>query len=188
MKRLLLWFVLIVLLLAGAGTFVLTRLDTGFVATTISDAVNKATGAPVTFTDQPRLSLFPLGVDFGRLAWKREGPDRSLTVSAAGGHARVALSPLFSALGIPPELTRLVVVRPLSGNGSLAILGEMIEQYGADSYVARCACAVAGAGETTFYVAAIYFSTVRESKLRYAVPVALIASLVGAVTACALVR
>ena len=96
MKRLLLWFVLIVLLLAGAGTFVLTRLDTGFVATTISDAVNKATGAPVTFTDQPRLSLFPLGVDFGRLAWKREGPDRSLTVSAAGGHARVALSPLFS--------------------------------------------------------------------------------------------
>ena len=48
--------------------------------------------------------------------------------------------------------------------------------------------AVAGAGETTFYVAAIYFSTVRESKLRYAVPVALIASLVGAVTACALVR
>ena len=99
-----------------------------------------------------------------------------------------ALSPLFSALGIPPELTRLVIVRPLSGNGSLAILREMIEQYGADSYVARCACAVAGAGETIFYVAAIYFSTVRESKLRYAVPVALIASLVGAVTACALVR
>lgn len=99
-----------------------------------------------------------------------------------------ALSPFFSALGIPPELTRLVIVRPLSGNGSLAILREMIEQYGADSYVVRCACAVAGAGETIFYVAAIYFSTVRESKLRYAVPVALIASLVGAVTACALVR
>ena len=104
MKRLLLWFVLIVLLLAGAGTFVLTRLDTGFVATTISDAANKATGAPVTFTDQPRLSLFPLGVDFGRLAWKREGPDRSLTVSAAGGHARVALSPLFSGRIVVEEI------------------------------------------------------------------------------------
>lgn len=104
MKRLLLWFVLIVLLLAGAGAFVLTRLDTGFVATTISDAVNKATGAPVTFTDQPRLSLFPLGVDFGRLAWQQEAPDKSLTVSAAGGHARVALSPLFSGRIVMEEI------------------------------------------------------------------------------------
>lgn len=104
MKRLLLWFVLIVLLLAGAGAFVLTRLDTGFVATTISDAVNTATGAPVTFTDQPRLSLFPLGVEFGRLAWEREQPDKSLAVSAAGGHARVALSPLFSGRIVVEEI------------------------------------------------------------------------------------
>lgn len=104
MKRLLLWFVLIVLLPAGAGAFVLSRLDTGFVAATISDAVNKATGAPVTFTDQPRLSLFPLGVDFGRLAWRREAPDKSLTVSAAGGHARVALSPLFSGRIVMEEI------------------------------------------------------------------------------------
>ena len=49
-KRLLFWFVLIVLLLAAAGAFVLTRVDTGFVASTISDAVKTATGAPVTFT------------------------------------------------------------------------------------------------------------------------------------------
>lgn len=104
MKRLLLWFVLIVLLLAGAGAFVLTRLDTGFVAATISDAVSTATGAPVTFTDQPRLSLFPLGVDFGRLVWKKEEPDKNLAVSAAGGHARVALSPLFSGRIVVEEI------------------------------------------------------------------------------------
>ena len=47
MKRFLLWSILLILLLAAAGAFVLTRVDTGFVATTISDAVNKATGAPV---------------------------------------------------------------------------------------------------------------------------------------------
>lgn len=96
MKRLLLWFVLIVLLLAAAGAFVLTRLDTGFVAATISDAVKTATGSPVTFVDPPRLSFFPLGVDFGRLGWKQERADRILEVGAAGGHARVALSPLLS--------------------------------------------------------------------------------------------
>lgn len=105
MKRLLFWFVLIVLLLAAAGAFVLTRVDTGFVASTISDAVKTATGAPVTFTDPPRLSLFPLGVDFGRLAWQREQPDKSLSVSAAGGHARVAFSPLLSGDVVVEELT-----------------------------------------------------------------------------------
>lgn len=105
MKRFLLWSILLILLLAAAGAFVLTRVDTGFVATTISDAVNKATGAPVTFTDPPRLSLYPLGVDFGRLAWKREQADKSLAVSAAGGHARVALSPLFSGNIVVEEIT-----------------------------------------------------------------------------------
>ena len=104
MKRLLLWFVLVVLLLAAAGAFVLTRVDTGFVATTISDAVRTATGAPLTFTDPPRLSLYPLGVDFGRLTWKQEQPDKSLAVSAAGGHARVALSPLFSGRVVVEEI------------------------------------------------------------------------------------
>lgn len=96
MKRLLLGLVLVLLLLAAAGAFLLTRLDTGFVAATISDAVKTATGAPVSFADPPRLSLFPLGVDFGRLGWKQEQADRILEVGAAGGHARVALSPLLS--------------------------------------------------------------------------------------------
>lgn len=104
MKRLLLGLVLVLLLLAAAGIFVLTRVDTGFVASTISDVVDTATGAPVTFTDPPRLSLFPLGVDFGRLAWQREQPDKSLAVSAAGGHARVALSPLFSGRIVVEEI------------------------------------------------------------------------------------
>lgn len=104
MKRLLLGFVLVLLLLAAAGVFLLTRLDTGFVASTIADAVKTATGAPVVFRDPPRLSLYPLGVDFGRLAWKQEQPDKAIDVSTAGGHARVALSPLLSGRIVVEEI------------------------------------------------------------------------------------
>lgn len=104
MKRLLLGFVLLLLLLAAAGAFLLTRLDTGFVAATLSDAVRAATGAPVTFADAPRLSFIPLGVKFGRLSWQQEQPDRSLAVSAAGGHASVALSPLLSGRIVVKEI------------------------------------------------------------------------------------
>lgn len=103
-KRLLFWFLLIALLPAAAGVLVLTRVDTGFVAATIADAVETATGAPVTFTDPPHLSLFPLGVDFGRLAWQQERPGRTLAVNAAGGHARIAFSPLLSGNIVVEEI------------------------------------------------------------------------------------
>ena len=103
------------------------------------------------------------------------------------------MKPLTAAASLwtrpsPPQLTQLVVIRPLSGNGSIAVLQTLMDEYGADSYIVRCGSVIVGASETTFYVATIYFSTVKEKKLRYAVPVCLIASLAGAVAACALCR
>lgn len=96
MKRLLLWSALVILLLAAAGGFILSRLDTGLVSRLVSDAVSTATGAPLHFAESPRLSLFPLGVEFGALSWERKSAESSLNVSAKGGQARVALAPLFS--------------------------------------------------------------------------------------------
>lgn len=40
------------------------------------------------------------------------------------------LSPAFGALGIPAELTKLVLIKPFSGSASLAYLNEIIEAYG----------------------------------------------------------
>ena len=40
------------------------------------------------------------------------------------------LAPLFRFLGIPEQLCELVIVRPLSGNGSLAVLEKLIAEYG----------------------------------------------------------
>lgn len=98
------------------------------------------------------------------------------------------LEPVFTALGIPPQLCELLIIRPLSGNGSIAMLQSMYMQYGADSYIARCASVIVGASETTFYIATVYFSTVKAHKLRYAIPVSLIASYVGAIAACFICR
>ena len=35
------------------------------------------------------------------------------------------LSPVFKFLGIPSELTKLVLIKPFSGNGSLAVLTDI---------------------------------------------------------------
>ena len=62
------------------------------------------------------------------------------------------LAPVFSFLGIPPELTKLVLIKPFSGSGSLAYLTAVINEHGADSYISRCACVLYGSSETVFYI------------------------------------
>ncbi|MEG1394564.1 MAG: spore maturation protein [Clostridia bacterium] len=97
-------------------------------------------------------------------------------------------APFLEFVGIPPELCELLIVRPLSGNGSIAMLENIYTQYGVDSYIARCASVIVGASETVFYIASVYFSTTRVKKLRYAIPVSLFASLVGSIVSCLLCR
>ena len=50
-----------------------------------------------------------------------------------------ALSPAFGALGIPKEIARLVLIKPFSGSGALSVVSELFSEYGADSYIGRCA-------------------------------------------------
>ena len=94
------------------------------------------------------------------------------------------LSPFFNLLGIPTELCELVLLRPFTGSGSYGILENIFNTYGADSYIARCACVIMGCSETIFYVATVYISQTKVKKLLYAIPVALFCSLVGTVLAC----
>ena len=94
------------------------------------------------------------------------------------------LSPVFNALGIPPELCELVLLRPFTGSGSYGILENIFTTYGADSYISRCACVIMGCSETIFYVATVYISQTKVKKLFYAIPVALACSLIGTILAC----
>lgn len=98
------------------------------------------------------------------------------------------LSPFFNFLGMPSELTEFLVLRPFTGSGSLAMLSEIFTLYGADSYVAKCACVIMSCSETTFYIVAIYFSTIKLKKLRYTIPVALLATFLGSILACFICR
>ena len=91
------------------------------------------------------------------------------------------LAPLFNILGIPSELTEFVLMRPFTGAGSLALLDDIINTYGADSYITRVACTIMGTGETVFYVSAIYFSQVGQKKIVPALIIALTVSFVAVI-------
>ena len=99
-----------------------------------------------------------------------------------------ALLPIFKILGIPTELTKLVVLKPFSGSGGLAILQNIFDTYGVDSYIARCASVVLASSDTVFYVSTVYFSKTSVKKLGFAIPVALFATFLSVVLACLFCR
>ena len=98
------------------------------------------------------------------------------------------LSPAFKFLGIPPEIAKLVLMKPFSGSGSTALLSEILANYGADSYIARCACVSYGSSETVFYISAVYFAGVKKKKLLKPVLIALFANFVTVVFGCFICR
>lgn len=78
-----------------------------------------------------------------------------------------------------------MLMKPLSGSGSCAMMLDVMNANGADAFVSRLAAAVRGSTDTTFYILAVYFGSVGVSKTRYAAGYALLADLTGAVAAVA---
>ncbi len=87
------------------------------------------------------------------------------------------LGPFFRLLGIPPETSLLMLLRPVSGSAALAAASELIGRFGADSLVGRTAAVMIGSSETTLYVTAVYFTAAGVKNSRWAVPAALCADL-----------
>jgi spore maturation protein SpmA len=102
---------------------------------------------------------------------------------AAGGidMLSAALAPVMQAIGFPPPLLPMVLMRPLSGSGTLGLFAELVKQYGPDSIISRMGGTIFGSTETTFYVLAVYFGSVAVKRTRYALPAGLIADTVGVI-------
>jgi len=109
---------------------------------------------------------------------------------AAGGIDLLSkvLGPAMSAVGFPPDLMPLALMRPLSGSGTLGLFTELVKNFGADSFIARTAGTIYGSTETTFYVLAVYFGSVGIKRTRYALIAGLAADLVGVVASVIICR
>ena len=98
------------------------------------------------------------------------------------------MRPAFSLFGIPPEVLPMMIIRPLTGSGSVAVVLDMIQQFGEDSILVKMVATMFGSTETTFYVIAVYFGAVNVKKTRHAVPAGLIADAVALILAVFVVR
>lgn len=96
---------------------------------------------------------------------------------------KAAAAPLLGAIGFPPDLLPMAIMRPLSGSGAQGLLAEIAKTFGPDSLLGRQAATMVGCSETTFYVLAVYFGSVAITRTRHAVVVGLTAEAAGFLTA-----
>lgn len=109
-------------------------------------------------------------------------------VSGLSSAASRALAPVFGFFGIPEELSKLILIKPFSGSGSLSYLTEIIGCYGADSYIGRCACVLYGSSETVFYISAVYFANTKKGKRIIPIIIILFSTFISTVFACFICR
>jgi spore maturation protein SpmA len=101
---------------------------------------------------------------------------------------KTGLAPLLNAVQIPTDLLPMIMMRPLSGSGSIAILGDLVKQFGPDNLLSYMAATIYGSAETTFYVVAVYFGSVGITRTRHSIPAGLLADLVGVIAAVMVCR
>lgn len=89
------------------------------------------------------------------------------------------LEPLFYIIKVPIEVFPMMIMRPISGTSSLAILNNLFETFGPDSIIGILGSIIQGSTDTTFYVITLYFGSIGIKKIRYALWAGLFADLIG---------
>jgi spore maturation protein B len=97
------------------------------------------------------------------------------------------IRPALVAIGVPPEIAPLALIRPISGNAALGMTSDLIAAHGPDSFIGRLAAVLQGSTDTTFYVLTVYFGAVGIKKMGDAVKVGLLADVVGIAAAIIIV-
>ena len=77
------------------------------------------------------------------------------------------------------ESLPVAFMKPFSGPAARALMLEIFQTNGVESFVGRLASTFQGCSDTTFYILAVYFGSVKIKKIRYAASIGLIADFVG---------
>lgn len=96
------------------------------------------------------------------------------------------MAKLFLAFGVDKEIVNalpIAILRPFNAAGSRGFLIDSMRTYGADSFTGRLASIFQCAAETTFYVIAVYFGSIKVKNTRYTLSTMLLVDLISVIAA-----
>jgi len=91
------------------------------------------------------------------------------------------LSKAFLAINIKKDIVDalpVALLRPFSSGGSRGFMIDAMQTYGPDSFTGRLSCVFQCSAETTFYVIAVYFGSIKVQNTRYTLSAMLLIDLV----------
>lgn len=98
------------------------------------------------------------------------------------GYITDGLGWCFAQLGFNTDFVAALpcaILKPLNGAGARAMMLDVFQTYGVDSFVGHVCSTIQGSTDTTMYILAVYFGSVGVSKFRYAAGYGLMADLIG---------
>lgn len=98
------------------------------------------------------------------------------------------ISPLTSLIGLPKEVTPLVLIKPLSGSGATGIFTDILKNYGSDTAIGLISSVIMGSTETIFYTITVYFGAVKIKKIRHTLWAAIMADMMAIIMAILMVK
>lgn len=102
-----------------------------------------------------------------------------MTASGLTGLLAPVTGPLTRLLRLPEETAPMVLLRPLSGSGSLSVLRDILAACGPDSRAGRAAAVMMGSSETIVYTMTVYLGAAGVRRLPDALWVSLCSYAVG---------
>lgn len=94
----------------------------------------------------------------------------------------------LNLLNFPNQIFPMMIMRSISGSSSLAILTNIFENCGADSFAGIFASILQGATDTTFYIITIYFGIVGIKRTKYALKAGILTDIVSIIVSFLIVK
>lgn len=106
-------------------------------------------------------------------------------IRASGGLDLIffIMKPITRIFEMPEEIIPLIIIKPLSGSGSLGVLADILKRVGPDSLAGIIASTIMSSTETIFYTITVYFGSIGVKNIRHTLIAALIADLAGIIAA-----
>ena len=95
---------------------------------------------------------------------------------------------ILSNIKIPKEIIPLMLIKPITGSGSLGMASDLMREYGVDSRIGILAGTIMSSSETTFYVIAMYLSSIKIRRSGRIIIPALIADLAMMITSILIIK
>lgn len=136
----------------------------------------------ILFSKKPMYDKFISGIKEGSKTALKLFPTLCALMSAvslfSASGASEGLANLLSHVGIPEGLSGFLIMRPISGGASFAMMSDIFANYGADSLTGITTSVIMATSDTMIYIVSVYQGGAGIKKSRYTLPAAVCASIV----------